>query len=97
MKAKFIMPIINGVQYEQCEECGVYHNYYSNVPTDNGKIICEDCSVDWGSCDNCGDYCHEDDLNRHEEYDLILCNECYPLEVNLEIIKGGLYGKKRLV
>lgn len=92
---KFIMLIIDGVQFEQCDECGVYHSYYANVPTDNGKIICDSCSEEWASCDNCGDYCHEDDMNR--DGDLTLCNDCYHLRSDFEVIKGGKYGKKTLV
>jgi hypothetical protein len=66
---------INGVEYEKCEECGIFHSHIHM--TANSEIICEHCKEDYTHCENCEELYHYDELNHIEENDGYLCDYCW--------------------
>lgn len=61
----------NEAGYYQCHDCDVWHNSDDSF-SDRGNRICSSCYEDnYCSCDECGETCHIDDINRDG-----LCGDC---------------------
>ena len=60
-----------------CEDCNeeIYEGFSCNLP--DGRSVCDDCWSEYPSCDSCELCTYESDLILVEEFDRMVCNECY--------------------